>query len=117
MAKLYQQADVFAFPSIDNGFGMAVVEAMAAGLPVIITENVGVADGINNGKEGFIVPIRNIKALKEKIKFFYDNPEKIKEMGEAAYSKSKNYSPEAYTQRMINVYEGVLIKNSTVLKH
>lgn len=107
MNELYGAASLFVLPSVDDGFGMAVVEAIAAGLPVIITENVGMADGIQNGKEGFVVPIRDIEALKERIKFFYDHPEKIKEMGEAALIKAKEYSPEAYVNRTIEVYQKI----------
>lgn len=106
--SLYQQASIFALPSVDDGFGMVVAEAMAAKLPVIITKNVGIADGIRDGKEGFVVPIRNPESLKEKIKFFYDYPQKIAEMGEAAFVCSKKYTPEEYGKRMINVYENIL---------
>lgn len=106
--NLYQRASIFVLPSIDDGFGMVVAEAMAAKLPVIITKNVGIADGIRNGKEGFIVPIRDPESLKEKIKIFYDYPQKISEMGEAAFICSKKYTPEEYGKRMISVYENIL---------
>lgn len=106
--RLYQTSHVFVLPSIDDGFGMVVAEAMSTALPVIITENVGIADSIENGKEGFVVPIRDIEAIKDKIKFFYDHPEKIMEMGQAALKKSDFYTSEAYTQRMATAYQGVL---------
>ena len=66
LVKLYAQASIFCLPSIDEGFGTVVVEAMASRLPVIVTENVGAKDLITNGVEGFIVPIRDKEALKEK---------------------------------------------------
>lgn len=108
VAALYQRASIFVLPSIDDGFGMVVAEAMAAALPVIITENVGIADGIENGKEGFVVPIRSIDALQEKIRFFYDHPESIAELGRAALVKSKQYTTEAYTRRMVDTYRSML---------
>lgn len=108
MARLYNEAHVFVLPSIDEGFGQVVMEAMSAGLPVIVTENVGSADGVENGKDGFIVPIRSSDAIAEKIKFFYDNQEKLKEMSRAAIEKSKLYSPEAFTKRMISAYQSMV---------
>ena len=61
-------------PSVDDGFGMVIVEAMACGLPVICSENTGIRDILtSNGAEGYIIPIRNHESIKEKIKFLYQN--------------------------------------------
>ncbi len=109
MAELYTKAHVFALPSIDEGFGMVVAEAMAAGLPVIVSENVGAADGIENGTEGFVVPIRSSDALAEKIKFFYDHPDRISEMSDASLKKSVLYAPEVFTERMIAAYRAMTV--------
>ncbi len=104
----YQKAHIFVLPSIDEGFGMVTVEALAAGLPVVVTKNVGSSDIVDDGKEGFIVPIRDSEALKEKILFFYNNPEKIKEMSKAALEKAKEYSREKFTERMIEAYSRMI---------
>lgn len=109
MGELYSKAHICVFPSLDDGFGMVATEAMTAGLPVIVSENVGAADGIENGKDGFVVPIRSSDAIAEKIKFFYDNPEKLKEMSAAAKEKSKFFSPEEYTKRIIAAYQVMLV--------
>jgi len=66
LAELYQAADVFVQPSIDEGFGMTVFEALAFGLPLVVTENVGAKDLLNN-KVSITVPIRNPEALAEAI--------------------------------------------------
>jgi glycosyltransferase involved in cell wall biosynthesis len=108
MAELYQAASIFVLPSIDDGFGMVVVEAMAAGLPVIVTENVGAADVISEAEDGFVVPARSIEAVKEKIAFFYENPQRIREMGRAALIKAQGYSPDAYIKRMVGAYENMV---------
>lgn len=108
LENLYQSVHVFVLPSIDEGFGMAAAEAMSCGLPVIVTENVGMADGIKDGVSGFVIPIRDVGAIAEKIKFFYDNPEKIKEMGENAFKQSSFFTHENYVKRMITAYESVL---------
>lgn len=71
LPHLYSQASVFVLPSIADGFGMVVPQAMACGLPVLVTENVGAADIVKDGCNGFIVPIRNSEALAEKISRLY----------------------------------------------
>ncbi len=112
MDELYGKASIFVLPSIDEGFGMVVVEAMRAALPVIVTENVGAADILHEGKEGFIVPIRSADALAEQILFLYKNPEEVKRMGKLALATSKEYTPQKYAERVIEVYKKVLSKNS-----
>jgi glycosyltransferase involved in cell wall biosynthesis len=104
----YQKAHIFVLPSIDEGFGMVTVEALAAGLPVVVTNNVGSSDIVDDGKDGFIVPIRDSGALKDKILFFYNNPEKVKEMSRSALEKAKEYSKEKFTERMIEAYSRMI---------
>ena len=60
---------------------MVTVQAMACGLPVICTTNAGAADIIREGRDGFILPIRDVDAIKEKILYFYENPEAVRDMG------------------------------------
>ena len=102
--NIYNNSSVCVLPSIDDGFGMVVIEAMRAALPVIVTENVGAADILEDGKDGFIIPIRDVVALKNKILFYYNNPDKVSEMGMNALEKSKKYTPEEYAKRMIIEY-------------
>jgi len=81
--KYYSQGSVFCLASIEEGLAMVQVQAMACGLPLIITTNTGGADLIREGREGFILPIRDVAALKEKILYCYENPEEARRMGEA----------------------------------
>ena len=96
LALLYSQASAFCLPSIDEGFGMVVLEAMSYGLPVIVTENVGAADCIRDGVEGFIVKIRDAAALEEKILSLYENKAKRLAMGEAAAKRTLKYTWDVY---------------------
>ncbi|HWD94243.1 MAG TPA: glycosyltransferase family 4 protein [Verrucomicrobiae bacterium] len=61
--RRYQNSDLFLFPSIEDGFALSVAEALACGLPVITTPNVGASDLVQPGINGEIVPIRNSRAL------------------------------------------------------
>ncbi|MDP3093699.1 MAG: glycosyltransferase [bacterium] len=83
LAEVFQRADVFVNPSFTEALGMAMMEAMASGLPVIATQTSGAKDLVEDGKTGFLVPIKDPLALKEKIKILMENPDLRKKMGEA----------------------------------
>ena len=94
---------------------MVQLQAMACGLPVISTVNAGAEEIVSNQLDGYILPIRDIEALKEKIKFLYQNQEVLKTMGRKAKEKSKNYFTwKDYGSKVISNYENLLkerIKN------
>jgi len=87
--KLYSQASVFILPTIEDGFAAVITEAMACGIPVIATTNCGAEDVLTDGVEGFIVPIRDPDAIRDKILFLYENPIIRANMGQAALFKAK----------------------------
>ena len=105
IAELYNQASVAVFPSVEDGFGMVVTEAMASGLPVIVSENVGAKDLINNGEEGFIVPIRKAQAIKDAILRLYEDRDKRNQMGRKARIRVENQTWEGYQDKLIDVYK------------
>ncbi len=105
LIRLYQDCDVFCLPSIDEGFGMAAVEAMAAGKPIIVTNNVGMSDIITHKKEGFVLPIRDVDAIKESILTLYQDRDLMQQMGEAAYLCEQQYSQKRYIQTITSVYQ------------
>jgi glycosyltransferase involved in cell wall biosynthesis len=77
-------AHVFVFPSIVEGFGMVLYEAMAAGLPVITTANTAGPDIMIDGREGFIVPIRDPDAIATRLTLLYeDEPRRVEMASEA----------------------------------
>jgi len=92
--------DVFVFPSLSEGFGMVLTEAMSQGLPIITTPNTCGPDIITDGVEGFIVPIRSPLAIAEKLELLARNRELLREMGEAARKKSQNSSWEGYRKKV-----------------
>jgi glycosyltransferase involved in cell wall biosynthesis len=73
----YEQSSVLAHPSLNDNTGAAVEEALAYGLPVIVTENTGTKELVRNGENGFVIPIRDTEALKEKIVYYYEEQAKI----------------------------------------
>ena len=85
--KYYSQASVLVLPSIQEGLALVQAQAMACGVPVIASENTGAADLFTDGVEGFIVPIRDAGAIREKILALYENPAMREQMGEAALAR------------------------------
>jgi glycosyltransferase involved in cell wall biosynthesis len=107
--RYYSQGSVFCLASIEDGFGMVLIQAMACGLPVISTTNTGGADIIREGQEGFVVPIRDVEAIKEKILYFYENPEACKAIGESARKRVQaGFSWSDYGRQMISTYQNIL---------
>ena len=92
IGKVYNDCAVYVQSSVTEGFGIPVLEAMAYARPVIVTEGTGACELVNDGKEGFIVPIRDPDAIKEKIEYFHDNPDEVKRMGKNARAKAEKYS-------------------------
>jgi glycosyltransferase involved in cell wall biosynthesis len=89
--KYYSQGSVFILPSLEDGFGMVIFQAMSCGLPVILSENTGGYDAISqDGEEGFVIPVKNVEAIKDKILYMYNNPDLAKSMGDKAKMKVAN---------------------------
>lgn len=101
--ELYSQGSVFVLPSVQEGFGMVILQAMSCGLPIIASENTGAEDLVTKqGEEGYIVPIRNVAEIKKYILELYHNPELLKMMGEKARDRVVNgFSWEDYGERYV----------------
>ena len=97
-----RNSHVFVFPTLLEGSAKSVYEAMSCGLPVITTENAGSI--VENGQSGFIVDIGDVNGLIDKISYFYNNHNKIEEMGISAFQKVKQYTWENYGKNVVNLY-------------
>ncbi|MEM4218230.1 MAG: glycosyltransferase family 4 protein, partial [Candidatus Methanomethylicaceae archaeon] len=101
MVDLYRSADVFVLPTVSDVFPAVILEAMAAGLPVITTPNCGSGEIIRDGVEGFIVPVRAPDVIAEKLTRLLENPEKRIEMGQAAHERAKEFTIEQYREKLL----------------
>lgn len=100
--RYYSQGSVFVLPSLEEGLAKVIIEAMACGLPVIATANSGAGDVVREGVDGFIVPIRNVDALKEKILYMYKNQDQCRSMGRNAIERvHSEFTLERYMDRML----------------
>ncbi|WP_332733007.1 glycosyltransferase [Flavihumibacter sp.] len=73
MRKHYQTSSVMVSTSLYETFGVAVAEAIASGIPVIATDNGGVRDIVDEGVNGFVVPLKNAEAIADKLELLYNS--------------------------------------------
>jgi glycosyltransferase involved in cell wall biosynthesis len=98
--QYYSSANVLVLPSLVEGLALVQLEAMACGIPLITTPNAGGSDIVTDAKEGFIVPIRDVEALKEKLEWCYRHPLELTEMGYAARRKAEQLTWDLYRQKL-----------------
>lgn len=107
----YNSATVFVFPSVDEGSAKVTYEAMACGLPVIVTPNAGSL--AVDGEDGFIIPIRSVEALMEKLLYFYEHRGVAQEMGQTARRHIESYTWDVYETNLIATYRRLLANHLT----
>jgi starch synthase len=87
LTELMRKSHVLVLPSIEDGFGLVMAEAMACGCPVISSTNTGGQDLYTNELEGFTVPIRSADAITERLQRLADDPALQVQMRQAAMAK------------------------------
>ena len=97
LVELYCSADVFVLPTLIETFGMVLVEAMAAGLPIVTTDALGVRDVISHGENGLKVPVNAPKAMAEAVALLI----KEKSLSEKLSSVSLKKAGETYDWRTV----------------
>jgi UDP-glucose:(heptosyl)LPS alpha-1,3-glucosyltransferase len=106
--KIYLASDIFSILSKFDTFGMVVLEAMAASVPVIVSNSVGAKDLVTQGENGFIVQdIANAETIAGYLTCMMDN-KVMGKMGNEALKTAQEYSWDKVTGRMLNIYEEVL---------
>ena len=100
VAAVFREHDVLVVPSLYEGFGLVIVEAMAAGIPVVATANTCAPDVITTGREGFVVPAFDSEAIAAKIDWLAGHPAQAREMGAAAAARAADFSWERHAQRV-----------------
>jgi starch synthase len=104
--------DVLVFPSLFEGFGLVVTEALSQGIPVITTPHTCGPDVLTEGEDGFIVPIRDPQAIAEKLEVLHQDRERLAAMSEAASKKAEALTWERYRQGVVEVVRETLALKS-----
>lgn len=110
LRSFYNNSNLFVTSSLEEGLAVVQIQAMACGLPLICTPNSGGEELIEEGKNGFVCPIRDKDYLKNKIIYFYNNREELKIFGKNSNYKAKNYfSWDKYSQDVYEEYKKLII--------
>jgi len=102
------RTDVFVFPSLLEGFGMAVVEAMSLGVPCVVSNRASLPELVQDGENGFVVDPEDPRAFAGKIMQVLDDPALRARMGEKARASAKMYSWENTAYRQLSVLKEML---------
>ena len=107
--KLMATCHVLVLPSIEEGLALVLAEALSCGCPVIASEHTGASDLLSDGVEGFIVPIRDVDAIRKSMARLADNSDLRERMSLAAHARVKELGGwSRYGSAMIDVFERVL---------
>lgn len=108
LVRQIHEADVFVLPSLAEGFGHVVLEALACGVPVIATPHTCAPDVIADGVHGFVVPIRDPEAIAERLSWGVDNRAELAAMGEAAAAQARRFTWERFRVGVRKAYKEML---------
>lgn len=107
----YAEASILAVTSRHEGFGMMIVEAMAAGLPIVSYDcPCGPREIIDNGKDGFLIKCDDEKEMTEKICWLIEHEFERKRMGKAALKKSVQYDLDIVASRWMSLFQELIHK-------
>lgn len=117
VAEILKRSDLFVFPSLGEGLSLSVLEALACGLPCIVTENSGANDAIIEGRNGFVVKIQDVDALEEKMRWFDEHRDLIPQMSKIASQTIAQFNWNNHEKLLIKALRDsiVLCKEGLIL--
>jgi len=89
--EVYSKSSVVVHPSLSEGFGYVVAEALASGVPVIVTRNTGAADLVVDGMNGYVVAPRDAEAIRDRLAHLAAHPALLRSMGQAARASMQSH--------------------------
>ena len=108
VASIMSTFDVFAFPSLNEGMGKALVEAMAMRKPVVASNISGIRDLVVNGENGFLVPPAQPELLAKRITYLLQNPQVRHAFGTAGRKIAGGYSADSMVEEIDQLYLSLL---------
>ena len=105
--RILQALDLYVQPSVSEAFGLTVVEAAAAGLPIVASDVGGIPEIIEHGVNGLLVPPGDAQALADAIQQLIDDPQRARQLGEAARRTAfERFSAEAMAAAYMELSSG-----------
>lgn len=108
LKNLYLSSSVLVLPSLEDGFGMVMGEAMASGIPVITTTHSGGPDIIEENINGFVVPADDVDALTNKLSWCFNHQTQTHLMGMQAQQQVDKLSLDAYGNNIYQAYQKIM---------
>ncbi len=108
LGAYFQRSDVFILPTLEDVWGMVVLEAMALGKPILCSKQAGASELVADGKNGYLINPQDAKAIAEAMLQFIRHPERIEEMGKRSQELIAQHTPEAAAQFLAEVTDVVL---------
>jgi glycosyltransferase involved in cell wall biosynthesis len=108
LLSVLRKAHCLVLPSYLDSFGMAVVEAMACGVPAIVSSMVGAKQFIEDGRNGFVVPSGDPGVLADKMRWCVANSETLQKMAPAARLAAESATWETYRRRFVTAVRDVV---------
>ena len=109
---IFSKADIFAFPTYNETFGLVNLEAMQFSIPIVSTFEGGIPDIVDDGVTGFLVPQKNAELLAEKLELLIKNPKLRKKMGIAGRAKyEKEFTLQAFETKLQEILESILLND------
>lgn len=101
LAQAYAECDIFCLPSLQEGFGLVYLEAMAAGKPVVCCAGTAVEELVEDGAHGVVVPPRDDASLADALAHLLDDAQARRRMGVAGRAMADRFAPAAMAQRFL----------------
>jgi glycosyltransferase involved in cell wall biosynthesis len=110
VSAFYRLLDVFALPAVsDEGLPLAVLEAMASGLPIVATDVGGTREAVRDGVDGFVVPPGVPEALAVALSTLAEQPNRAQEMGQSALTRVRStFSPRSQVNAVAKSYSSLV---------
>ncbi|HKO19093.1 MAG TPA: glycosyltransferase family 4 protein [Acidobacteriaceae bacterium] len=115
LMQLYGHASVLVLPSLADGFGMVVTEAMSRGLPAIVTTDTGTSDVITHGNSGFVIPPGDEAALAAQMRWCVEHREELPAMGAAALATAEQWQWADYRRALASLISRKLRERSELV--
>jgi glycosyltransferase involved in cell wall biosynthesis len=103
MGDYFQNSDVFILPTLEDTWGMVVLEAMILGKPVLCSQWAGASDLVAEGQNGYVFDPRDSAGVAKVMRHFIDNPSLIRSMGQASQQLIAQHTPEAAAQFLTSI--------------
>lgn len=106
--KVLSEVDIYLHPARTEALGISIIEAMAAGVPVVATRVGGIPEAVEDGVTGLLVPPEDPQALADAIRWMIEHPAERAEMGRRGRERARLFDVHTIAQQLGTIYEEVL---------